>query len=229
MTGASGAPLVEARALNRSFVAGQSLVHAVKDVSLSIYRGEWVGIVGPSGCGKSTLLNILGLVEAQSSGQLLIEGVLVSAQEERSAQKLRRAKIGYVFQAFNLLSTLSVRENVMLPCLLVGQSEDRAGARADTLLRELGLHHRESAMPATLSGGEMQRVAIARAVAHDPAFVIADEPTGNLDSNAGEHVLNLLSEIHRRGTAIIMATHSDVAMARCSRVLRMWDGAIAHG
>lgn len=203
-------------------------MHAVKEVSLVVRRGEFVALVGPSGCGKSTLLTMLGLIERPSSGDLLFQGSSLSGATEATLQSLRRTSIGFVFQAFNLLSTLSVVENVMLPCILTGAPEAQARSRADELIEALGLHHRRDMMPATLSGGEMQRVAIARAVAHRPTLILADEPTGNLDSSAGEAVLSMLRAVHREGTPIIMATHSDAAAACCSRVLRMRDGAIVH-
>jgi ABC-type lipoprotein export system ATPase subunit len=155
-----------------------------------------------------------------------VAGIVTDDANEQLLENVRRTSLGYVFQAFNLLSTLKVVENVMLPCLLNGQSEGDATQRALTLLSDLGLSHRASMYPATLSGGEMQRVAIARALAHKPRVILADEPTGNLDSAAGEAVLALLSEVYQSGVAVVMATHSEVAMARCSRVLRMRDGVL---
>ncbi|MFN4897169.1 MAG: ABC transporter ATP-binding protein [Pseudomonadota bacterium] len=220
--------VVEVRNVTRTFVAGAVAVSAVQGVSLSVQRGDFVALVGPSGCGKSTLLSILGMIETPSSGELIFEGKSIAGHSEAQLQTLRRTKIGFVFQSFNLLSTLTVVENVMLPCILNGYSEEQALARADDLLTRLGLRHRLTAMPGTLSGGEMQRVAIGRAVAHQPALILADEPTGNLDSHAGGAVLSLLSEIHSQGTPIVMATHSDTAVSCCSRVLRMRDGAIIH-
>ena len=218
--------ILEGINLSRAFTSGETKVAAVSDVSLQLSAGEFVGIVGPSGCGKSTLLNILGLIEEPDSGTLTIGAVLASQANQTIREGIRRRDIGYVFQAFNLLSTLSVVENVMLPLILTGQSEASAKERAIELLERLGLSHRLRALPATLSGGEMQRVAIARAVAHSPKLIVADEPTGNLDSAAGEMVLSLLQEIQGEGTPIIMATHSDVAMRRCSRVISMRDGRI---
>jgi putative ABC transport system ATP-binding protein len=220
--------VIEARNITRTFDAGGVSVPAVQGVSLAVHREEFVALVGPSGCGKSTLLTMLGLLERPTSGELLFDGASLSSATEAQLQGLRRAKIGFVFQAFNLLSTLSVIENVMLPCILTGALEEQARGRAHELVAALGLRHRVDAMPATLSGGEMQRVAIARAISHRPALILADEPTGNLDSSAGDAVLSLLREVHREGTPIIMATHSDAAVACCSRVLRMRDGAIIH-
>jgi putative ABC transport system ATP-binding protein len=222
----SSSPVIEAVNICRSFCEGDSTVLAVTDITCRIHPGEFVGLVGPSGCGKSTLLNIFGLAETPSSGSLRITGVTVDNGSEELLQSLRRSALGYVFQAFNLLSTLTVLENVMLPCLLNGKEEEAAKQRAVELLSNLGLSHRTLMYPATLSGGEMQRVAIARALAHNPAIILADEPTGNLDSVAGEGVLSILEQIHRTGVAVVMATHSEAAMARCSRVLRMRDGAL---
>jgi putative ABC transport system ATP-binding protein len=219
-------PVVEARGLSRTFDSAGVAVHAVREVSLAVSRGEFVALVGPSGCGKSTLLSMLGLIEVPSAGEVILEGRSLLGAHERVLQGIRRARIGFVFQAFNLLSTLSVEENVMLPCILNGIPEEQARESATEILRTLNLESRSRAMPTHLSGGEMQRVAIARAVAHRPALVIADEPTGNLDSVAGESVLSVLSALHTEGISIIMATHSDAAVARASRILRMRDGAV---
>jgi putative ABC transport system ATP-binding protein len=229
MNDASRSLVVKTVSLSRSFTAGDSLVHAVRDVNIRVSKGEFVAIVGPSGCGKSTLLNMIGLVERPSSGTLSLLGEELHAAPESVLTKVRRSKLGYVFQAFNLLSTLTVEENVMLPCMLLGESEDSARGRARELLQELGLSQRNKAMPSTLSGGEMQRVAIARAVAHRPELLLADEPTGNLDSKAGESVLDLLQAVHAQGTPVIMVTHSEAAMKRATRVIGMRDGAVVHG
>lgn len=229
MSDSTSAPLVVGRNLSRSFRTGDTAVSAVREVNLMVKPGEFLGLSGPSGCGKSTLLNMLGLVEVPSSGELVLSGIDVVNATERERESLRRTTIGYVFQAFNLLSTLTVEENVALPCILVGCSKDEARVRARELLGSLGLSQRATSMPAMLSGGEMQRVAIARAVAHRPSLILADEPTGNLDSVAGDSVLSLLREINSRGVTIIMATHSDVALERCSRVVRMRDGKLVSG
>jgi putative ABC transport system ATP-binding protein len=229
MSHLAGTPVIEALSLSRTFREGDTTVEAVRKVSCTIAAGEFVGLVGPSGCGKSTLLNMFGLAEAPSSGSLAIAGVTVDSEKEQLLQSLRRATLGYVFQAFNLLSTLQVVENVMLPCLLNGAEEAKARERALSLLSDLGLSQRALMYPATLSGGEMQRVAIARAVAHSPKIILADEPTGNLDSVAGEAVLRLLGDIQQTGVAVVMATHSEAAMKHCSRVIRMRDGAFIDG
>ncbi|MFO0416952.1 MAG: ABC transporter ATP-binding protein [Pseudomonadota bacterium] len=220
------APIVEAIDLARSFVDGDSLVEAVRGITFEVRQGDFIGLVGPSGCGKSTLLNMLGLIETPTRGEVVFEGRSLAAADEEVLRRIRMARVGYVFQAFNLLSTMNVLENVILPCLLVGLTEQVATSRARSLLEDLKLSHRANAMPATLSGGELQRVAVVRAVAHQPAIILADEPTGNLDSIAGEAVLDLLTSINKGGTPIVMATHSESAWRRCSRVIRMRDGAV---
>lgn len=219
-------PVLEAIDIKRSFTNGTVEVHAVRGVSLRVCQGEFVGLIGPSGCGKSTLLSLLGLLETPSSGEIVLEGVSTRNASPKLLERLRREKIGFVFQSFNLLPTLSVEENIMLPCIVTGVSEATARSRAHELAERLGVARRLSAMPATLSGGEMQRVAIARALSHRPAVILADEPTGNLDSVTGDTVLSLLEEVHNEGTPIIMVTHSERAAARCTRVVSMHDGVL---
>jgi putative ABC transport system ATP-binding protein len=217
-------PLITARALTKTFHSGGAPVEVLKGIDLDINPGEFVALVGPSGCGKSTLLNIIGLAERASSGEVQIGGEPTQMASEGVLQTLRRTKLGYVFQNFNLLSTLSVLENVMVPLILNGVELQAASGRAEEVLSRVGLSHRVTAMPYSLSGGEMQRVAIARAVVHNPLVILADEPTGSLDSRAGDQVLDLLREQTARGVSLLMATHSEQAITRCSRVIRMKDG-----
>jgi len=216
-------PLV-ARSLSKTFDANGVAVDVLKGVDLEILAGEFTALVGPSGCGKSTLLNILGLADRATSGDVVIDGVSTQAATDATLQNLRRSKLGYVFQNFNLLSTLSVVENVMVPLILNGVAVETAHEEAAEVLQGVALQHRITAMPYSLSGGEMQRVAIARAVVHKPVVVLADEPTGSLDSHSGEQVLQILSDLTAKGTAIFMATHSEAALKRCSRIVRMKDG-----
>jgi putative ABC transport system ATP-binding protein len=218
--------LLSAHDLTRTFEDGGVVTEVLRGVSLEVRGGEFVALVGPSGCGKSTLLNILGLADRPSSGVISLAGDVLRDVSEHKLRALRRAKLGYVFQHFNVLSTLSAIENVMVPLLLNGIAAREAETRADAALERVGMSHRRKAMPFSLSGGELQRVAIARAVVHRPAVILADEPTGNLDSLAGDNVLGLLESLVKEGVALLMATHSEVAMARCSRIIRMRDGVV---
>lgn len=215
-------PIISAYNITKSYQETDVL----KGVTLTIEPGERVALYGPSGCGKSTLLNILGLADRPTSGELLLNGESLIGASERGLQRLRRTKIGYVFQNFNLLSTLTALENVMLPLILNGLSVTEARSRARELLERVGVSDRSFAMPATLSGGEMQRVAICRAVAHSPLIILADEPTGSLDSKSGEYVLKLLEEQARQGIALLIATHTEEVIKRCTRALRIRDGAL---
>lgn len=217
---------VVAHDLSKTFHSSGVPVEVLKGVNLEIKPGEFVALVGPSGCGKSTLLNIVGLAERASGGDVLIGGVSTQMASDATLQGLRRSKLGYVFQNFNLLSTLSATENVMVPLILNGVDVEVARGEAEEVLQRVGLGHRLAAMPYSLSGGEMQRVAIARAVVHKPLVILADEPTGSLDSHTGLQVLELMRELTGYGIAIFMATHSESALKSCSRVLRMKDGVL---
>jgi len=218
--------VLAARGLTKTCQASSGVVSILRGIDLQVGQGEFVALVGPSGCGKSTLLNILGLAERATSGEVLVGGTEIQGASEATLRTVRRQKLGYVFQQFNLLSTLTVIENVMVPLILNQTPIAQATELAAHTLRKVGLDRLSGAMPYSLSGGEMQRVAIARAVVHKPLVILADEPTGSLDSVAGEGVLKLLSEQRESGVAILMATHSDAALRRCSRVVRMRDGAL---
>ena len=211
----------------KRYVGGESPVEAVRGVSMELKQGELVAIMGPSGCGKSTLLHLCGAMDRPTSGDLLIEGVNINKLNDDQLTRLRRERIGFVFQFFNLLPTLSVGENIALPLLLDGGSESEAARRASELAERVGLGHRLRHYPQQISGGEMQRAAIARSVIHKPALLIADEPTGNLDSENGEKVLKLLGELNREiGITILLATHSAETAAAAGRVIHMRDGKV---
>jgi putative ABC transport system ATP-binding protein len=200
-------------------------VHAVVDVTLGIRPGEYVAIMGPSGSGKSTLLNLLGALDSPNAGQVFFEGVPLS--EMNSLDRLRSDKIGFVFQSFYLLPTLNARENVQIPMFEGSRPAAERARKADQLLEAVGMGHRATHLPSRLSVGERQRVAIARALANDPVVLLADEPTGNLDSHSGEEVLNLFDRLHReRGMTIVVITHSDEVASRAQRVVRIRDGRI---
>jgi ABC-type lipoprotein export system ATPase subunit len=197
----------------------------LRGVSLTVQRGERVALLGPSGCGKTTLLNCIGGVDRVDAGQVLLDGTDLAMLNSDALARLRRQRIGNIFQFFHLLPTLTAAENIELPLQLNAMPYSERLQRLDALLQRVSLTHRAAALPAELSGGEMQRVAIARAVAHRPALILADEPTGNLDSTTGAQVLDLLREVSEEaGAAVLMVTHSEEAARSCHRVLRMRDG-----
>jgi len=201
----------------------------LRDVSLHVRRGERVALLGPSGCGKTTLLNCVGGVDRVDSGQVLVRGSDLALMDSDALSLLRRRQIGSVFQFFHLLPTLTAFENIELPLQLIGMGKEERGSRVVSLMQRVGISHRAHALPAQMSGGEMQRVAIARAVIHSPALILADEPTGNLDSATGTQVLALLREVSEAaGAGLLMVTHSDEAARSCHRVLRMLDGRLTE-
>lgn len=216
-------PLARVSNVTKIYEAESEPVIAVDDVSLEIEAGEFVALMGPSGCGKSSLLHILGAMDRPSSGEVWIEDTAIHQLTEEELTGIRRTRIGFVFQFFHLLPTLTVEENVSLPLLLAnGTAIDRA--RVPRLLETVGLTGRRRATPNKLSGGELQRAAVARAVVNNPPLVVADEPTGNLDSENGRTVLELLSTLAANGTAVLMATHSSEAAGYSHRRLQMKDG-----
>lgn len=218
-------PLLEVRAVDKVYTTDGEQTFALRDVSLSVRPGEFVSLVGRSGCGKSTLLHLCGAMDFPTRGEVLLEGTATTSLRDAGLTALRRAQVGFIFQSFQLLPTLSAVENVELPLLLAGVREARA--RAEELLRwvELGdLGHR---LPHQLSGGQQQRVAVARSLVHQPKLLLADEPIGNLDTTTGELVLDLLRRAAvERGTAILMATHSRESTAKTDTVVMMRDGCI---
>lgn len=215
--------------VRKTYAGGEAPVEAVRGVDLVLEAGDFVALMGPSGCGKSSLLHICGAMDRPNVGRVWIEGVSVADLGDDALTRLRRERIGFVFQFFNLLPTLSIAENVALPLMLAAKPEREARRRALELLDRIGLAHRAGHFPQQVSGGEMQRAAIARAIAHNPALLVADEPTGNLDSENGRRVLDLLSEINRDlGVTILLATHSDETAAITRRTIHMRDGQIEH-
>ncbi|MBV8638355.1 MAG: ABC transporter ATP-binding protein [Candidatus Eremiobacteraeota bacterium] len=200
---------------------------ALDDVSLDVDAGELVALLGPSGCGKSTLLNLVGCIDLPERGEVRIDDVPTAALSDDDLTRLRRDRIGTVFQFFNLLPTLTLRENVSLPLVLQHRSSAEVKRRVHDALDAVGILERADALPAHVSGGQLQRAAIARAIVHEPAIVLADEPTGNLDSQNGDLVLSILAGLARRGQAILMATHSPDAAGRATRQIHMRDGRIA--
>ena len=220
--------ILAAERVSRNYRIGDALVQAVADVSLSLESGDFVALVGPSGCGKSTLLHLCGAMDRPTSGTITLEARVLGKLSDEELTRVRRERVGFVFQFFNLLPTLTLIENVELPLLLAGAARTAAEPAAAALLDRVGLGARRRHYPAQLSGGEMQRAAIARALIHRPALLVADEPTGNLDSENGSRVLELLVELNREvGVTVLLATHAaDIARA-ARRVVRMRDGRIA--
>ncbi|HTD34916.1 MAG TPA: ABC transporter ATP-binding protein [Candidatus Elarobacter sp.] len=218
---------VVVRAVTKIYGEGDEAVRALDGVDLGVRRGEMVALAGPSGCGKSTLLNLVGCVDLPTSGAVFVDGMATHELDDDGLTLLRRDRVGTVFQFFNLLPALRVADNVALPLVLQRVPRAEIAARVAEALASVGIEGKARAYPAQLSGGQMQRVAIARAVVHRPAIVLADEPTGNLDSRTGATVLALLRSLAAGGQAILMATHSAEAAALCDRVVRMRDGRIA--
>jgi putative ABC transport system ATP-binding protein len=215
--------------VTKEYTLGTETLRAVDGVSLEIPAGQLVAVMGRSGSGKSTLLNLLAGIDTPTSGEIWLAGRELSRLSDDALTRMRRETLGIVYQFFNLLPTLSVRENVALPALLAGERERSTLERADRLLEEVGLIPRRHARPHTLSGGEMQRVAIARALIHQPAVLLADEPTGNLDSRNAEQVLALLADLGRRhGATLLLVTHSAEAAALAERVVELRDGQIVR-
>jgi putative ABC transport system ATP-binding protein len=199
---------------------------ALNKVDLEVKKGEFVAIMGPSGCGKSTLLNIIGLLDNPTSGKLWFDGIEVSGFKERQRTELRKSNIGFVFQSFNLIDELTVYENIELPLLYLKVSAKERKEKVDTVLERMKIGHRRKHFPQQLSGGQQQRVAIARAVVANPKLILADEPTGNLDSANGEQVMKLLTELNKEGTTIVMVTHSPSDAAYAHRIVQLFDGHI---
>ena len=201
---------------------------ALREVSLEVKAGEFVAIMGPSGCGKSTLLNILGLLSSPSEGTYMLDGKDVSTLSESDRIKLRKGALGFVFQSFNLIDELNVSENIELPLLYMGVSAKERKEAVKAVIDRVAMGHRAKHYPAQLSGGQQQRVAIARAVISNPKLILADEPTGNLDSKNGKEVMELLKELHREGTTIVMVTHSQRDASYADRVVNLFDGQIVN-
>jgi ABC-type lipoprotein export system ATPase subunit len=220
-----GASVLRARGLRKDYGKGEGLVRAVDEVDLDVASGETVAVMGPSGCGKSTLLHLLGGLDRPSGGELWLTDQRIDQLGERALARLRRDKIGFIFQAFHLMDELTAAENVELPALLAGRSARSARRRAAELLDRVGLADRAGHLPSQLSGGQRQRVAIARALVSDPQLVLADEPTGNLDSQATVEVLRMFEDLHSAGQTLLVVTHDSRIAATSDRLISMRDGA----
>jgi putative ABC transport system ATP-binding protein len=214
------------RGVRKTFEAENAPVRALRGVDLSVQRGEFVALMGPSGCGKSTLLNLVAGLDIPDEGEITVAGEAVTGRSEDELARMRRRHIGLVFQFFNLLESMTVLENVALPAVIAGRRRKMAETRAADLLDLLGIGDKAGAVPGVLSGGQRQRLAIARALANEPTLLLADEPTGALDSEGGEEVIELLSRLHRSGQTIVLVTHDAGVAAAAGRVVRMRDGRI---
>ena len=219
--------MIEVHGLNRIFLLGDSEVHALRDVSLSIEQGEYLSVMGPSGSGKSTLLNVLGLLDRPDSGEYCLNGVDTMSLKEEERARLRRSEIGFVFQAYHLVPRLTARENIELPMLLAGVPPRERTSAVDAILQRLQLEDRAHHLPNQLSGGQRQRVAIGRSIVMKPSLLLADEPTGNLDSHSGDEVTRLLEELNGEGITLLVVTHDRAIGKRARRHILMADGEIA--
>ena len=229
MTGsqiAKGESLIKLTGIKKVFYTDEVETHALEDVHLDIKKGEYIAISGPSGCGKTTLLSLLGLLDTPTGGEYLLEGQPVANLDAAERARVRNRQIGFIFQAFNLIGDLTEYENVELPLTYRGLSSNDRKERVQAALEKVGMSHRVKHYPAQLSGGQQQRVAVARAVAGDPAILLADEPTGNLDSTNGESVMDLLRELHRNGSTICMVTHDPRYAKHADREVDLFDGRV---
>jgi len=222
-------PVIKLESVTKVFATDEVETHALSDVQVEIARGEYVSIAGPSGCGKSTLLSILGLLDTPTKGSYALNGRPVEELKPRDRARVRNREIGFIFQSFNLIGDLTVFENVELPLTYRGMSIAERRLRVGEALERVGMAHRAKHLPSQLSGGQQQRVAVARAVAGEPVMLLADEPTGNLDSKSGESVMELLHELHESGATICMVTHDSRYARNAQRHIHLFDGRIVDG
>ena len=220
--------MIQVENIVKSFSTEEVVTIALNGVSMEVKEGEFVAIMGPSGCGKSTLLNILGLLDNPNEGTYLLDGVEVARMKEADRTKLRRGRIGFVFQSFNLIDELTVEENIDLQLKYLNLSKAERKARVLEILRQVNMSHRAKHYPQQLSGGQQQRVAIARAVVGKPRIILADEPTGNLDSKHGKEIMELLTQLNAEGTTIVMVTHSQRDAAYAHRIINLLDGEVVN-
>ena len=222
-------PVLEFREVGKRFYKGDTEILALERASFGVGDGEFLAVVGPSGCGKSTLLNIIGLLDSPSSGQYFVNGEDVSGYNERRRAEVRKSTIGFVFQSFNLIDELTVAENIELPLIYTSMPKGERKQRVQEAMDRMSIAHRAKHFPQQLSGGQQQRVAIARAVVNAPRLILADEPTGNLDSAMGEEVMRLLTELNKAGTTIIIVTHSMRDAGYAQRTIKLLDGKVVEG
>lgn len=222
------APLIEFRDIYKIYQMGDTEVRAIDGISMKVYKGEFLAIVGQSGSGKSTCMNIIGCLDVPTSGQYFLDGKDVSQMKDDEQAEIRNKKLGFIFQQYNLIPKLNVLQNVELPLLYAGLSDHEQAERALASLDRVGLKDKAKNMPSQLSGGQQQRVSIARALAGDPSIILADEPTGALDSRTGKEVLGFLKRLHQEGNTIVLITHDNTIAAQAERVIRIQDGQITY-
>ena len=221
-------PLIEFRDVYKIYHMGDSDVHAIDGICMKVEKGEFLAIVGQSGSGKSTCMNIIGCLDVPSSGQYFLDGKDVSKMNDNELAEIRNKKLGFIFQQYNLIPKLTVQQNVELPLLYAGMNEKEQSRRALASLDRVGLRSKAKNMPSQLSGGQQQRVSIARALAGDPSIILADEPTGALDSKTGKEVLQFLKKLHQEGNTIVLITHDNTIAAQAERVIRIQDGKVVY-
>ncbi|SHJ56474.1 ABC transporter ATP-binding protein [Flavobacterium haoranii] len=219
-------PIIEIKGITRDFPLGEEIVHVLKGIDLTINKGEYVALMGPSGSGKSTLMNILGCLDTPTSGSYVLNGKHVSEMHDDELAEIRNKEIGFVFQTFNLMPRTTALDNVALPMVYAGINKEDRSNRATEVLTQVGLQDRMDHKPNQLSGGQRQRVAVARALVNHPAMILADEPTGNLDSKTSVEIMNLFDEIHANGNTVILVTHEEDIAAHAHRIIRLRDGMI---
>jgi putative ABC transport system ATP-binding protein len=221
-------PLITVKDIGRKYVIGSETIHALKSVSLTINKGEFVALMGPSGSGKSTLMNILGCLDTPTKGEYILNGINVSHMTDNELAEVRNSEIGFVFQTFNLLPRNTALDNVALPLIYAGINKETRQDRAKTALQNVGLGNRVDHKPNELSGGQRQRVAVARALINNPSIILADEPTGNLDTKTSIEIMGLIEDIHAKGNTIILVTHEEDIAKHAHRIVRMRDGLIEN-
>jgi putative ABC transport system ATP-binding protein len=219
-------PVIVTKSINKVYGTGTITVEALKDVNLVINKGDYISIIGPSGSGKSTLMNLIGCLDKPTSGQLFIDDIDVSTLKENQLAKIRREKIGFIFQKYNLIPTLNAIENVALVMGFAGVETKKRMSRAQDLLTKVGLSQRIDHKPSEMSGGEQQRVAIARALANNPSILLGDEPTGNVDTASGNTIMEILETINKNGDTVIIVTHDPMIAKRAKRMIRIQDGIV---
>lgn len=220
--------LIDIKNIKRDFVLGSEIINVLKGIDLQINKGEYVALMGPSGSGKSTLMNILGCLDTPTSGRYILNGKDVSQMHDDDLAEIRNKEIGFVFQTFNLLPRTTALDNVALPMIYAGYSKTERNERAKEVLTQVGLSDRMDHQPNQLSGGQRQRVAVARALVNNPSIILADEPTGNLDSKTSIEIMNLFNEIHKNGNTVILVTHEEDIAKYAHRIIRLKDGMIEN-